>query len=73
MASLHTPPDPESGVTERDVYYTARDGYKLRAHVYEPVDKSDSTPPLVVYIHGGGWTIGSPEDTERSCRDIVQS
>lgn len=27
---------------------------------------------MIVYIHGGGWTIGSPEDAERSCRDIVQ-
>ncbi|KAF4338009.1 sterigmatocystin biosynthesis lipase esterase STCI [Fusarium beomiforme] len=72
MKSLHKPPNPDSGVIERDVYYTARDEYKLRAHVYSPASKSDSPPPLVIYIHGGGWTIGSPEDAERSCRDIVQ-
>lgn len=28
--------------------------------------------PLVVYIHGGGWTIGSPEDTASPCRTIVE-
>ncbi|KAF5249377.1 hypothetical protein FANTH_5258 [Fusarium anthophilum] len=72
MKSLHKLPDPESGVVERDIYYTARDGVKLRAHVYEPISNSSPTPPLVVYIHGGGWTIGSPEDAQRSCRDIVE-
>ncbi|KAF9774470.1 hypothetical protein IL306_007548 [Fusarium sp. DS 682] len=72
MKSLHTQPNPDNGVVERDVYYMARDRHMLRAHVYEPANKSGSPPPLVVYIHGGGWTIGSPEDAQRSCRDIVQ-
>ncbi|KAF4496230.1 AB hydrolase superfamily [Fusarium agapanthi] len=73
MKSLHKLPDPESDIVERDIYYTARNGVKLRAHAYEPVNSSSPTPPLVVYIHGGGWTIRSPEDAERSCRDIVQN
>ena len=34
---------------------------------------SETPEPLVVYIHGGGWTIGSPEDAERSCRDMVRN
>ncbi|KAF4454434.1 hypothetical protein F53441_3061 [Fusarium austroafricanum] len=72
MKSLHKPASSDSGIVERDVYYTARDGHELRAHVYEPTHKTQCPPPLVVYIHGGGWTIGSPEDAERSCRDIVE-
>ncbi|KAM0338117.1 hypothetical protein ACHAPU_011445 [Fusarium lateritium] len=72
MKSLHQPLDPESDVIERDIYYSARDGHQLRGHVYEPAEKSVKPIPLVVYIHGGGWTIGSPEDSARSCRDIVQ-
>lgn len=28
--------------------------------------------PLVVYIHGGGWTIGSSEDTATPCRKLVE-
>ncbi|KAJ4264437.1 hypothetical protein NW762_005637 [Fusarium torreyae] len=72
MKSLHQPPNPVSGIVEHDIYYNARDGHQLRSHVYEPADRSDAELPLVVYIHGGGWTIGSPEDAERSCRNIVQ-
>ncbi|KAM0324745.1 hypothetical protein ACHAPQ_008212, partial [Fusarium lateritium] len=72
MKSLHKPPNPDSGVVERDIHYDARDGYKLRAHVYEPAEKPATPVPLVEYIHGGGWTIGSPEDSAWSCRDIVQ-
>ncbi|KAJ3546863.1 hypothetical protein NM208_g1793 [Fusarium decemcellulare] len=72
MKSLHQSPKPDSGVVERNIYYDTRDGHKLRAHVYEPAVKSDPAPPLVVYIHGGGWTIGSPEDAESSCRNLVQ-
>lgn len=74
MKSHHTPADPASGVLERDIFYTARDGFKLRARIYEPADKSNNNTarPLVVFIHGGGWTIGSPEDTAKHCRRLVQ-
>ncbi|KAH7174300.1 Alpha/Beta hydrolase protein [Fusarium flagelliforme] len=72
MQSLHCP-DPGSGVAERDIHYSNRHGHALRAHVYEPVTRPGNPEPLVVYIHGGGWTIGSPEDAERSCRDIVRN
>ncbi|CAG7566089.1 unnamed protein product [Fusarium equiseti] len=72
MQSLHSQ-DPDKDVLERDIYYTNRHGHALRAHVYEPAIRSENPEPLVVYIHGGGWTIGSPEDAERSCRDIVRN
>ena len=72
MKSRYTPPTPEDKVIERDIHYAARDGFQLRGHVYEPADKPNSPPPLVVYIHGGGWTIGSPEDTAVSCRRLVR-
>ncbi|KAH8807384.1 Alpha/Beta hydrolase protein [Xylogone sp. PMI_703] len=70
--SRYQPPSPDSGVVELDIFYPARDGHKLRAHIYEPTDKSVTPRPLVVYFHGGGWTIGSPEDTAASCRNLVQ-
>jgi acetyl esterase/lipase len=72
--SQHTPADPTSGVLERDIFFTARDGFGLRAHVFEPADDKtyNKTRPLVVFIHGGGWTIGAPEDTANYCRRLVQ-
>lgn len=72
MKSRYAPPKPEDKVIERDVDYAARDGFQLRGHVYEPAERSKDPPALVVYIHGGGWTIGSPEDTAASCRRLVQ-
>lgn len=73
MKSLYTPPKPEDGILEHDLYFPARDGYQLRAHVYESSETTTSASrPLVVYLHGGGWTIGSPEDTTASCRNLVK-
>lgn len=85
MKSQHTPADPSTtGVNERDILFSARDGFQLRARVFEPVEKKQppsatttttttTKPPLVVYYHGGGWTIGSPEDTATSCRRIAKN
>ena len=71
MKSLYQPPAPDSVVFERDIPFIARDGFQLRAHVFEPIKAADSPTALVVYYHGGGFTIGSPEDTATSCRQLV--
>uniref|UniRef100_A0A093V0H6 AB hydrolase superfamily protein B1A11.02 n=1 Tax=Talaromyces marneffei PM1 TaxID=1077442 RepID=A0A093V0H6_TALMA len=73
MKSQHKPADPNSGVIEHDIFYPARDGHQLRACVFRPVDQKEAPSPLVVYYHGGGWTIGSPEDTAPACRNLVQT
>lgn len=72
MKSRHQPPSLESSVAERDIYFENGEGIKIRIHVYEPANKINSTLPLIVYLHGGGWTIGSPEDTAASCRSLVE-
>ncbi|OKL63988.1 hypothetical protein UA08_00122 [Talaromyces atroroseus] len=75
MKAQHKAPDPDSGVTEQDIFYPARDGHQLRARVFQPSEApaASSPAPLLVYFHGGGWTIGSPEDTAPSCRRLVQN
>jgi acetyl esterase len=40
----------------------------LPARLYRPVPGS---VPLVVYLHGGGWTIGSLESHDRMCRRLA--
>ena len=42
----------------RDLEYANVDGESLRLDLYVP-EKSDRKPPLLVWIHGGGWTKGS--------------
>jgi acetyl esterase len=41
---------------------------QIPARLYRPVD---TRPPLVVYLHGGGWTIGSLETHDRMCRRLA--
>jgi acetyl esterase/lipase len=72
MKSQYKPPSPESNVIERDVYFSNRDGIQLRAHVFAPAEVPANQMSLVVYFHGGGWTIGSPEDTATPCRRMVE-
>ncbi|KAJ5689562.1 hypothetical protein N7462_003954 [Penicillium macrosclerotiorum] len=73
MKSLYKPAGPDSKVTERDLFILNRDGLQLRACVFAPKKATASPMPLIVYFHGGGWTIGSPEDTAPSCRWIVEN
>lgn len=50
--------------------FAARDGYRLRAQLYAP-STADGLPTLL-YLHGGGFTIGSPETHEAICRHWAQ-
>jgi acetyl esterase len=40
----------------------------LGARLYRP---TAATAPLLVYFHGGGWTIGSLETHDRACRRLA--
>jgi acetyl esterase len=42
---------------------------ELAARLYRPVAEAT---PLVVYLHGGGWTVGSLESHDRACRRLAQ-
>lgn len=45
---------------ERDLQFAEVSGQKLKLDLYIPTTKSDHhKPPLVVWIHGGGWRAGS--------------
>jgi acetyl esterase len=42
---------------------------QLWVRLYRP---TADTVPLVVYLHGGGWTIGSIETHDRACRGSAE-
>jgi acetyl esterase len=48
-----------------DLSFTARDGQRLAARLYAP---SHERLPVLMYFHGGGFTIGSPATHEVLCR-----
>ncbi len=49
---------PEGVKILRDLEYAQVDGESLRLDLYLP-EESEIKPPLLVWIHGGGWTKGS--------------
>lgn len=49
----------------RDVMIPGRGG-PLRLRVYKPVEERDL--PVLLYIHGGGWTVGNLDTHDPQCR-----
>ncbi|MBI2334037.1 MAG: alpha/beta hydrolase [Chloroflexi bacterium] len=48
---------------QRDVTYCTTDGVELKMDVYYPANATRTTP-LVVFIHGGGWSQGDKAETQ---------
>lgn len=44
-------------------------GGALRARVYSPA--SEDPPPAVLYLHGGGWVVGSIVGVDAACRALA--
>lgn len=38
---------------------------------YEPLKNNSKQTPLLIYFHGGGWTLGSLNSTEKFCRALT--
>src|SRR5271156_4107009 len=70
IAALGSPP---SNVKQSEHQYTARDGKKIRALLYQPTSPPQTGSPLIVMFHGGGFCVGAPEGEEQSCRSFVQA
>lgn len=52
-----------------DLQVPARDGSTIRARLYLPVEPQWAEPlPVLVYYHGGGFTIGSVDTHDALCR-----
>lgn len=52
-----------------DLAVTARDGATIPARLYTPREANWANPlPLLVYFHGGGFTVGSVDTHDALCR-----
>ncbi|MBI5870351.1 MAG: alpha/beta hydrolase [Actinobacteria bacterium] len=61
-ASTFVPLDPAKlGTVERDVTYGRANGVDLKMDIYYPL-KAAGPVPVVMYVHGGGWTKGDKQD-----------
>ena len=62
------PPRPDIAIA-REIEIPARGG-PIPSRVYTPADDG-AVRPLLVYFHGGGWTVGSLEGYDTSCRRLA--
>lgn len=62
---LELPPHPLARV--EDFAVPARDGFDIPVRLYAP---SQACLPVLVYFHGGGFTIGSIATHDRLCRQL---
>ena len=53
-----------------DLHISARDGHALPARLYAPT--TDTGLPLLLYLHGGGFTIGSIATHDVLCRELAR-
>jgi acetyl esterase len=62
----HVRPGPQVATcTDQSIF---RDGREIRLRVYEPQLSSDN---VMLFLHGGGWTVGSIELSDASARHLA--
>jgi len=67
---IKTLPSLNSGVrVKRNIVWAVVDGERLTLDVFFP--EEDGIYPMVVNIHGGGWTFGTKEMDEALCRYLA--
>ncbi|MFZ3578782.1 alpha/beta hydrolase [Virgibacillus sp. DJP39] len=69
LASLEIPVD-ESVVIFDHLVPGPEDNPHVRVRIYEPKEK-DGTSPGLLWIHGGGYVIGTPEENDVLCQRFV--
>ena len=59
------------GVTKySDIVYSKVDGKELKLDIYVP--ESNTPPPLLIWIHGGGWRMGSKANINPAFFQLVK-
>ena len=71
---LRLMPSPKTldGILVENIFIPGQnDRIKIRLRIYKP--KSSSAPtPVLIWLHGGGYVIGNPEQDDGSCAQFVR-
>ncbi|MFI6042504.1 alpha/beta hydrolase [Nocardia sp. NPDC051321] len=60
-----------TSVVERRLSFQDRD-CPIRVYRHDDaVTDRDRTPPVVLYLHGGGWALGDLDTADRPCRELA--
>lgn len=54
-----------------DYLKSSLDGAEIRVRIYRPLDAGDGPLPCMLYIHGGGYLIGSPEGADEVIKRFI--
>ncbi|KAF5506338.1 Versiconal hemiacetal acetate esterase [Colletotrichum siamense] len=60
-----------TGLTTKDIQVKVSDGFDIPCRIYTPVGAQNPAPGLL-YIHGGGWTLGDLEGEDIACKAICE-
>jgi acetyl esterase len=60
------------GVESQDLSYPTRDGQTLAVRLYTPVTDNAQALPVMVFLHGGGFVVGSLDSHDGICREFCQ-
>lgn len=73
IADLAAPhPAPEGVTVQRDLVYGTLGERQLKLDVYYPTVKPATPTPVLLFIHGGGWSGGDKRDYEIYCNDFAK-
>ncbi|VTT69241.1 unnamed protein product [Fusarium fujikuroi] len=61
---------PPIGFSIRDVEIPGYQGATNQLRLYTPDDSSEPLP-IVIYVHGGGWTMGNLDSETKVCRTML--
>lgn len=64
---MHRGPKPESTTD----HLVGVDGGRIIVRIYRPAAVGDGPLPLYVFLHGGGWCIGSIDERDPRCRSVA--
>lgn len=57
-------------VDSQALSFTARDGETLALRLYRPLGQGNAILPVLVYLHGGGFVVGSLDSHDGVCREF---
>nr|WP_314477588.1 alpha/beta hydrolase [uncultured Pseudomonas sp.] len=64
-------PSPPGDLSVSELTIPARDGARLPARLYRNGDSGDALQPVILYLHGGGYVVGSLDSHDSVCRRLA--
>ncbi|MFH5835840.1 alpha/beta hydrolase [Proteiniclasticum sp. C24MP] len=63
----------KKGLKKKEVHLLRKNGSRLRLCIYEPMEKPGRLVPGVLWLHGGGYAQGIPEQSAGTCKRLMDT